>query len=66
MALGSRPKARKASPRPAHYDKNGMERYRVAFLAENKLWLQALHGRLAMFCSVLQMFGAVARALWVV
>jgi len=27
-------------PEPAHYDKHGMERYRVAFLAENQLWLQ--------------------------
>lgn len=27
-------------PEPAHYDKTGMERYRVAFLAENQLWLQ--------------------------
>ena len=33
------------TPRPAHYDKNGMERYRVAFLAENKLWLQACLGQ---------------------
>ncbi|CAK9101409.1 unnamed protein product [Durusdinium trenchii] len=27
-------------PEPAHYDKHGLERYRVAFLAENQLWLQ--------------------------
>eukprot|EP00931_Biecheleriopsis_adriatica_P048079 TRINITY_DN27768_c0_g1_i1.p1 TRINITY_DN27768_c0_g1~~TRINITY_DN27768_c0_g1_i1.p1 ORF type:complete len:5619 (+),score=1069.33 TRINITY_DN27768_c0_g1_i1:1474-16857(+) len=27
-------------PEPAHYDKTGMERYRVAFMAENQLWLQ--------------------------
>lgn len=27
-------------PEPAQYDKIGMERYRVAFVAENQLWLQ--------------------------